>query len=196
MKKFFVTLFALTALALSSLSFGAAGTWVMHDAFKLRAYNGTGLNLTTDTLKVALAASTSNAATTSVNNYASLTNELATANGYTAGGATATATWTGTSTVTFAIGTVTWTASGGSITARFGVLYDNTDVNKTVIAHVLLDSTPADVTVTTGNTLTITGATVMTLAMNDTDWIGIAFAQAQAANDPFWMQRVILQLSA
>jgi len=46
-----------------------------------------------------------------------------------------------------------WTASGGSITARFAVLYENAG---DVVCYCLLDSTPADVTATDGNTLTIT----------------------------------------
>lgn len=45
-----------------------------------------------------------------------------------------------------------WTASGGSITARFAVIYE---VSGNVLCYCLLDSTPADVTATTGNTLTV-----------------------------------------
>jgi hypothetical protein len=144
-----------------------AGALVFHDAAKLRGYNGTGLNWNaSDVLKLALATSASNAATTSVINYASLTNELSTANGYTSGGATASTTWTNSgATSTLALSSaVVWTASGGSIVARFAVLYDNTDTNKTIIGHFLLDATPADVTVTTGNTLTISTGTLGTLA--------------------------------
>lgn len=199
MKKFFSFFALIMALAtVSNFANAVAGTWVMHDAFKLRGYNGSNLDITAtgNTIKIALFASTSNAATTSVNNYASLTDELSTANGYTAGGYTVTHTWTGTSTVTFTFGSAEWTASGGSITARFAVAYNDTDTNKTVIAHVLLNNTPADETVTSGNTLTVTGGTLMTLARNDADWYGIAMAQAEAANDPFWMQRVIMQVSA
>jgi len=46
-------------------------------------------------------------------------------------------------------------AAGGSMVARFAVLYDDTAANKDLIAYCLLDSAPADVTVTTGNSLTI-----------------------------------------
>jgi hypothetical protein len=45
-----------------------------------------------------------------------------------------------------------WTAAGGSITARFAVLYE---VAGDVLCYCLLDSTPADVTATDGNTLTV-----------------------------------------
>lgn len=136
----------------------AAGAFVVHDKVKERMGNGV-INFDTDTFKVVLCASTSNAATASLEAYASLTNELSTANGYTAGGVTVSPTWTESSgTVTFDIADPSWTASGGSIVARFAVIYDDTvssPVAKPIIAHCLLDSAPADVTTTTGNTLTI-----------------------------------------
>ena len=47
-----------------------------------------------------------------------------------------------------------WTASGGSIVARFAVIYSSTSGK--LVAYCLLDTTPADITTTTGNTLTIT----------------------------------------
>ena len=56
---------------------------------------------------------------------------------------------------------VSWTASGGSIVARFAVLYE---VSGDVLAYCLLDSTPADVTTTAGNTLTISAGNVFSLA--------------------------------
>lgn len=165
MKSIYRLFLAVTLLVVSSFSHAVAGPWIMHDAFKLRGYNGTGLNLPADTIKMVLVTSASNFATTSVNNYASLTNELSTANGYTNGGAVVSVTWSGASTVTFALSASTvWTASGGSIVARAACLYDNTDTNKTVIACSLLDATPADITVTSGNTLTVSAGTVMTLA--------------------------------
>jgi hypothetical protein len=70
----------------------------------------------------------------------------------------------GTTTVTFdATDPAVWTASGGSIVARFAVLYE---VGGDVLAYCLLDNSPADVTVTTGNTLTLTinASGVFTLA--------------------------------
>jgi hypothetical protein len=87
--------------------------------------------------------------------YADLTNELATANGYTNGGAAlagvalsiaaGVAKWTSNNQV--------WTAAGGSITAHWAVVRDTT-ANK-LIGYMLLDATPADVTATDGNTLTV-----------------------------------------
>ena len=96
--------------------------------------------------------------------YAGLTNEVANANGYTTGGIAVALTLSGTTTVTAAMTTApVWTASGGSITARFAVIYE---VGGNVLCYCTLDSTPADVTATAGNTLTVgaNGATVYTLA--------------------------------
>jgi hypothetical protein len=88
----------------------------------------------------------------------STTNELSTANGYTQGGATLANITLGESSnvVTFDADNVVWTASGGSIAARYAVIYNSTDGAKTILAYCLLDTTPADVTATTGNTLTVT----------------------------------------
>ena len=111
------------------------------------------------TIKVTLHSSTYTfAATHSV--YADLTNELTTANGYTSGGATLTSvTFSQTSgTATFDAADTTWTASGGSIVARRAVIRVVGTFNSQVdplIASILLDTTPADVTTTTGNVLTL-----------------------------------------
>ena len=107
----------------------------------------------TDTFKVALFLSTSNIGAASTT-YAGVTNEHANANGYTTGGISlGPLTLSGTTTVTVDDPLdMVWTASGGSITARFAVLYENAG---DVVCYCLLDNTPADVTATTGNTLTI-----------------------------------------
>jgi len=129
----------------------AAGTWTFTDVGRTDLLNGT-YDLDTDTFKMALFLSTSNIGA-STTTYAGVTNEHANANGYTTGGVTLNQfTLSGTTTVTADIGDATWTASGGSITARFAVLYENAG---RVICYCLLDSTPADVTVTTGNQLTV-----------------------------------------
>lgn len=111
------------------------------------------------TIKVTLHSSSYTfAATHSV--YADLTNELTTANGYTNGGATLgslTFSQTG-GTATFDAADTTWTASGGSIVARRAVIRVVGTINSQVdplIASILLDTTPADVTTTTGNVLTL-----------------------------------------
>ena len=111
------------------------------------------------TLKVTLHTSTYTfAATHSV--YADLTNELSTANGYiNTGQALASITWGQTSgTATLDAADLVWTASGGSIVARRAVIRAVGTFNSQVdplIASVLMDTTPSDVTATTGNTLTL-----------------------------------------
>jgi hypothetical protein len=131
----------------------AAGAWVFTDGARTRMLNGT-FDFDTDTFKVALFLSTSNIGAASTT-YAGVTNEHANANGYTTGGISLGAlTLAGTTTVTVDDPSdMVWTASGGSITARFGVLYENAG---DVVCYCLLESIgPADVTATTGNTLTI-----------------------------------------
>ena len=92
--------------------------------------------------------------------YADLTNELSTANGYTNGGATlGSVTWDHSGgTATFDAADTTWTASGGSIVARRAVIRVVGTFNSQIDplgASILLDTTPADVTTTTGNVLTL-----------------------------------------
>jgi len=129
----------------------AAGNWTLTDEGRTKISTGEWLDA--DTYKIALFLSTSNIGAASTT-YAGLTNEHASANGYTTGGKSVTVSRSGTTTLTITSTNPTaWTASGGSIVARFAVLYE---VSGRVLAYFLLDSTPADVTVTDGNTLTIT----------------------------------------
>ncbi len=129
----------------------AAGAWLFTDTGRTELSKGTFLDA--DTFKMALFLSTSNIGAASTT-YAALTNEVANAFGYTTGGIAITLARTGTTTVTFdnSAADPVWTASGGSITARFAVIYE---VAGRVLRYCLLDSTPADVTATTGNTLTV-----------------------------------------
>ena len=129
----------------------AATTWAFTNGGRTKLLDGT-FDIDSDTWKIALFLSTSNLGAASTT-YAGVTNEHANANGYTTGGIAVTLTLAGTTTVTVDISSdPVWTASGGSITARFGAIYE---VAGNVLCHSTLDSTPADVTATTGNTLTI-----------------------------------------
>lgn len=141
----------------------AAGKWKLYEAAKEYLADGTHDLDDTTNWKLALFLSSSNANTLSVGTgvYGDLTNEHANANGYTTGGVAITGvTWNRSGgTVTFDCDNAQWTASGGSIIARFAVLYRNATVNsivKPLLCVCLLDTTPADVTATNGNTLTIT----------------------------------------
>lgn len=140
----------------------AAGAWTFTSAGRTKLLNGT-FDIDSDTYKMALFLSTSNIGAGSTT-YAGLTNEHANANGYTTGGISVTLTLAGTTTVTVDISSdPVWTASGGSIIARFAVIYE---VSGDVLCYCLLDSAPADVTATDGNTLTvqISASGVFTLA--------------------------------
>ena len=129
----------------------AATAWTFTDGGRTRLLNGT-FDIDTDSYKMALFLSTSNIGAASTT-FAGVTSEHAAANGYTAGGIAITLTLAGTTTVTVDISVdPVWTASGGSITARFAVIYE---VTGDVLCYCTLDSTPADVTATTGNTLTV-----------------------------------------
>ena len=57
--------------------------------------------------------------------------------------------------LTFDFADPVFTASGGSIVARYWFIFDDTLASDPLVAYGLIDSTPADVTTTTGNTLTI-----------------------------------------
>lgn len=129
---------------------GAAGAWTFTNGGRTKLIDGT-FDIDSDTWKMALFLSTSNIGAASTT-YAGVTNEHANANGYTTGGIAMTLTLAGTTTVTADGNDPVWTASGGSIVARFAVIYE---VSGNVLCYCLLDSAPADVTVTTGNTLTV-----------------------------------------
>lgn len=136
----------------------AAGKWKMYESAKLDFANGL-IDFDTHAFKVNLYLSTSNCDTLSGSTVlASLTNQVATAFGYTQD------TKAVTLTTANAGGTITidettnpsWTASGGSITARFAVIYDDTHASDQAVFVCLLDTAPADVTATDTNTFTIT----------------------------------------
>lgn len=90
--------------------------------------------------------------------YADLTNELSTAVGYTNGGLSLTGVvWDHSgATANLDANDASWTASGGSIVARRAVIRVVGTFNSQVdplIASILLDTTPADVTTVDGATL-------------------------------------------
>lgn len=138
----------------------AAGNWIVYNSAKEYMMDGT-MDLDGDTFKVALATSSYTPALTHTQYSDFSANEVANGNGYTTGGVTVTQTWTangGDATqMIFDSDDPTWTASGGSIVARYAILYDDTVVSPAdaLVAYCLLDTTPADVTATDGNSLTI-----------------------------------------
>lgn len=100
-----------------------------------------GSNAAADTYKVKLyTAATFNAANTTL---AGITGtEATTGTGYTAGGqslANVAVTTVTTNDAKFDADDLTWTASGGSITASYGVLYNDTDANDPPLAFIDFD---------------------------------------------------------
>lgn len=142
-----------------------ANAWSFYDTFKERLGDG-GHDLDTDTFNLGLYLSTSNCATLTHDVLSDLDNEHAQASGYLTGGqALDSVTWAESSgTITFDCDDEVFTASGGSIVCRFAVIYNTT--GDLLVAFSLLDNSPADVTVTDGNTLTIAmhGSGIFTLA--------------------------------
>lgn len=137
----------------------AADAWDIYNIFPEYLGDST-IDLDADTFNLGLYLSTSNAATRTLTNRAALTNQVATANGYTQpGSALGSVTWNRSAGVTtFDSADEVWTASGGSITARFAVMDDDTvssPETDPLCMSSLLDNAPADVTATDGNTLTI-----------------------------------------
>lgn len=136
----------------------AAGKWKLYEAAKLAIANGE-VDFDAHSFKINLYLSTSNCDTLSGHDQLSdLTNQVATNFGYTQNTKAVTIT-TANSSGTITVDETTnpvWTASGGSITARFAVIYDDTHANDIPICVCLLDTAPADVTATDGNTFTIT----------------------------------------
>ena len=136
----------------------AADAWKIFDSFKEKIGDGT-IDLDTHSFKVALWTSTNPPlqADDSYTTEAGVGGEVADGFGYTTGGATlGSVTWNeAAGTVTFDFTDPSWTASGGSIVARYAIVYDDTDAVKSLVGMSLLDNTPADVTITTGNTLTL-----------------------------------------
>lgn len=141
----------------------AAGKYKVYDLTKYRIGNLT-LDLTdTTNWKCALFLSTSNCNSASVgtNLYGDLTNEVAAANGYSTGGVAVSGIgWSNSAgTITFTCTGPAFSASGGSIVARFAVIYKNATVNsivKPILCICLLDTTPADITISNGVTFTLT----------------------------------------
>lgn len=137
----------------------AAGKWKWYESAKLAWANGD-IDFNSHSFKINLYLSTSNANTltaATITQLSDITNQVATAFGYTQNSKAVTIT-TANSSGTITVDETTnpvWTASGGSITARFAVIYDDTHASDMPICVCLLDTAPADVTATDGNTFTI-----------------------------------------
>lgn len=142
-----------------------ADAWVIHDKFKEYMGDGT-IDMDDHEFFMILLLQTSNIADTAAADlYANVTNEVATAYGYTQGGQGCTVSisnanqWLrSTGTTKFDVDDIVWAASGGSIVARWAAIFDTTPTSPAdpIVCHSLLNNSPADVTATNTNTLTIT----------------------------------------
>jgi hypothetical protein len=59
------------------------------------------------------------------------------------------------SAIAWSAANVVWTASGAAFTAHYWVLIDDTPTGDCLVAYGLIDNSPASVTVSDGNTLTL-----------------------------------------
>lgn len=147
--------FLILIFSLCSIAQAATGTMVIYHSWSVKM--GEGANLSSDTFKLVLASSSYTPSQSTHDEYADLTNLVSTGNGYTSPTTLSSCTWTQTSgTAKFDCADVTITASGGSVgPARYFIVYDDTVAGDPLVGYGLLDNTPADVTITDGNTLTI-----------------------------------------
>lgn len=140
----------------------SAGDFTVFNLAKKKIGGGT-IDLDTDSFKVVLCGSAQTIAANFAGSstdcrYADLTDELSTANGYTqASKALSSVTWTeSTGTVTFDAADVAWTLTG-SITYKYGVVYDDTATNKDLLGFFDADTSSGSATVSpTAGTHSIT----------------------------------------
>lgn len=133
----------------------AAGKWKWYAKAKLALINGE-IDFNSHTFKIALFLSTSNCDTLSAHDaLADLTNEHASANGYSRQTLTGVVTLDTAGTISIDCDDATFNAVGGPITARHAVIYDDTHADDIPVVTCVLDTTPADVTATSGNPLNI-----------------------------------------
>ncbi len=138
----------------------AVSAWQVYEVFYEQLGNELHDLNATDTIKMALLLVGYTPNLTTDLTFATIdASEHAAANGYTAGGDAVAATWAiaAANTIRLDVADNVWTASGGSIVARYAVLWNSSaGATNDLIAYSLLDDTPGDVTATDGNTLTVT----------------------------------------
>lgn len=132
----------------------AAAAWVFYNRAKRFLADGT-FDLDTNVYRMGLVQTTSNYQTVTLTAYASITNEVASGNGYASSGKTVSATvWTAGASASeyrFNGNAVVWSASGGNIVGIQGAVVFQSG-GKLMMFSVL---TTANFTVADGNTITI-----------------------------------------
>lgn len=131
----------------------AADAWQLHDGWLNSLHKGDA-DTDTDVFSIRLYRDPSEISDKTVNSVASVTNEHPQENNYFTGGLVRAVTVTETSgSVRFDIEDFAVTASGGDIQARYAGIID--DTAGLVVAHSLLDNSPADVKASDGNVFTV-----------------------------------------
>jgi hypothetical protein len=137
----------------------AAGAWTFYNIAKKKLADGS-FDLDTNTFRMSLYTSASNAATLTLSTRTSVTSEVTEANGYSSSGKPlAGITWAhGASAKVYRWNftpALVWTAAGGSIAAiKYAVIWQSSGVIDKLLCFSQLST--AAFAVTTGNTLTIT----------------------------------------
>lgn len=147
------------------------GDFTIFNLAKKRLPDGT-IDLDTHTFKIVLTTVTQAIAATFIGSstdcrYADLTNELTTAAGYTAAGATlGSVTWTqSTGTMTWDCADPAWTLTGGGVTFKYAIIYDDSATNKNLLCFCDMDTGGGSVSPLAGTlTIQINAAGVFTLA--------------------------------
>lgn len=134
----------------------AASAFALFSAFKLGVGNKA-FNLSTDVIKCALITSAWTPSLDVDDVWADISANEITGDGYTAEGATlANQTWSASGgTITLDGDNIQWIAGVSGLSARYAVFYNFTDATKRLICYTLLDTTPADYTVTDGQSIDI-----------------------------------------
>lgn len=137
-----------------------AASITVYQSFTELCADGT-FDLDGNTFKVSLHTSSHTPSASGDVVYADVDAEVANGNGYTTGGATLSGvTWTRSgATSKLDASDVVWTATDSGITARYAIIRASGTLNGLVdplVAYVLLDTTPANVSASAGNTLTLT----------------------------------------
>lgn len=136
----------------------AAGAWTFYNIAKKKLMDGS-MDLDTNTFRMSLYTSASNAATLTLSTRTSVTTEVTEAFGYSSSGKPlASITWGVGASATewrWNCAAIVWTAAGGSIASvKFAVIWQSSGVADKLLCFSQLSTT--QFTITSGNTLTIT----------------------------------------
>ncbi len=136
----------------------AAGAWTFYNVAKKKLMDGT-MDLDTNSFRMSLYTSASNAATLTLSTRTSVTTEVTEAFGYSSSGKPlASVTWAVGASATeyrWNCAAIVWTASGGSIAnVKYAVIWQSSGVADKLLCYAQLST--AQFTITSGNTLTIT----------------------------------------